>query len=103
MSRKGNRGKQQPQPRRAAAQPKMMIEVQIAGMQGTQILPVDLARDLRDELDLALASLDEVPQGDDSTPDETAQPNQSETPDDQSDETQSVGAAVDGADAPPAV
>ena len=57
MSRKGNRGKTQPPQQLAQARPAMYIEVAVAGMEGQQIYPVKVARELYAELGAALASI----------------------------------------------
>ena len=110
MSRKGNRGRHkagpvQPAPALARAKPVMMIEVGVAGIQGTQVYPVNVARELYEELGLALASIDgpdEGAQGAESEDDGTAQQSQSHQQDDQDGQTPDDGEAVADADAPPA-
>ena len=68
----------------AHARPTLMIEVALAGTQGTQIYPLNVARELHSELGLALAAIDapevdpsedpELPEADDGIPDDEQSP-----------------------------
>jgi hypothetical protein len=107
MSRKGNRGQQPPQQNRkplATARPAMYIEVSVAGIDGGQIYPVHVARELHRELGLAIAAVDapnELVQGSEQAGNGSQQPSLGPIPDDQDQTASDDAQAAADADAHP--